>query len=643
MFKTENFQEPEDIFHRAEEFLKEEKPPEQKKKKITFFFAILLLLIISSPLIFLGFNLFSSFLGFGEIQKAIQTQDLTKLKTHSKSLQGSLGRTLKFLEVSNPAFSLFGLEEKVSKSQNFFLFGKSFAESLYQIANIAQEGEKVFKKVLSGEDFSLEESLLNIKFSLEEAYQKTSLSQGLLNEFSGKEFLVGPYILKAKTALPQMRRTLIIAKEVIEIIPEILGIKERKTYLVLFQNNMEIRPSGGFIGSFGLLTLERGRLLDFEIQDVYFADGQLKGHVEPPPKLKEFLGTAGWYLRDSNWDPDFPTSAQRAKWFLDKEIGRTVDGVVGINLTVAQRILESIGEIELPDYQEKINSKNFFERAEYYSEAGFFPGSTGKQDFLGQVGRVLFEKIKTADEKTLFKVTQAFFTSLEEKDMMVFLDEPQVALLLAKFNWDGGIKRAKCEAERAKCLEDYLMVVEANVGVNKSNYFLKRSLEQSIKIGEEGKISERLVINYENQSPSEIFPAGRYKTYLRIYVPEDSLVDSLSIKNLFTNEEVGSGKWEVEEEHQRTVFGFLVEVPVGERRKVEISYTLPETESWEEYILFVQKQSGSQKDNFALSITYPQGWILREIQPPALTGEGLIIYNTTLSSDLIVRADFIKK
>ena len=638
-FEVIEIKEPEDIFHKAEDFFKKGEPPKPKKKNLTFFLAILLILLIFSPLFLFGFNLFYSYLGFGQLQKAIQTRDILKLKTQSKSLESSFGRTLKFLEISNPAFSFFGLEEKIAKPYQFFLFAKNMTGSLYHIAKVGSESEKIFRKVLSGEEFSLEENLLNIRLELDEAFEKTSTGQGELNEFSGKEIFIGPYVLQAKTLLPKVRRGIIVAREVLGVIPEALGTRQRKTYLVLFQNNMEIRPTGGFIGSFGLLTLERGRLLDFEIQDVYFADGQLKGHVDPPQKLKEFLGTAGWYLRDSNWDPDFPTSAQRAKWFLDKEISRKVDGVIGINLTVAQRILESVGEIQLPDYPEKISSKNFFEKAEYFSEAGFFPGSTGKQDFLGQVGRVLFEKIKTADEKTLIKVAQTFFVSLEEKEMTIYLDDPKAASLLAKFNWDGGIKNVKCSAtggSNVKCLTDYLFLVEANVGVNKSNYFLKRSLEQTVKIGEDGKISSKLFINYENQSPSEIFPAGRYKTYLRIYVPEGSNLEGCKIENV-------ECKIDQETEHQRAVFGFLIEVPVRERRRVEISWSLPGLFDEGEYVLLFQKQPGSARDNLSLSISYPGNLVLIETQPPGLTGTGIIIYNTTLSRDQVFRANFAKK
>jgi len=635
MFKTVDFQEPEDLFHRAEKIFQEEKP-KPEKKNFTLLFAILLILLISSPLIFLGINFSLSAFRIKQIQKSVQAFDLVRMRGQAKSLEKSLGRDINFLEVSNSLLGTLGFQEEFSKIQNLLLFGKITSESLYELAEVSLGGEKILKKVLSDEEISLKEDLSEISLGIDKVYEKTSYAQGLLDEFSGKEPLVGPYFLKAAKSLPNFRKNLIIAREVIDIIPQALGTKERKTYLVLFQNNMEIRPTGGFIGSFGLLTFERGRLLDFEIQDVYFADGQLKGHVEPPAKLREFLGTAGWYLRDSNWDPDFPASAERAAWFLDKEIGRTIDGVIGINLTVAQRILESVGEIELPDYPEKISAKNFFERAEYFSEAGFFPGSTGKQNFLGQVGRVLFEKIKNSDEKTSFLIARAFLASLEEKDMTIFLKDPLEASVLAKFNWDGGIKNVKCQISNVKCLTDYLFLVEANVGVNKSNYFLKRSLEQTVKIGQDGKVSERLIINYENQSPSEIFPAGRYKNYLRIYVPKGSTLGECKIDS----EEC---KIDLTEEHQRTVFGFLVEVPVGEKQKVEISYNLPETFAGGEYVSLFQKQSGSARDNLSLSISYPKNLTLMETQPSALTGTGIIIYNTNLSRDLVFRLNFSKK
>jgi len=635
MFKPWDFQEPDDPFHKVEFFWQEEKKVETKKENATFFLALFLLFIILSPLFISLYSLFSVYLDFRRVKEAVETQDFMKIEERSRNFRVSLEKAISGLEIAAPAFRLFGLEEKFTAMENLFYSAKEVNEILYESSLVAKDGERILRKVLSSEEVSFSEEIPAVKSRLDKVFEEVSLLGGRLENFSGQEMLVGSYISQAKNTLPKARQVLSISREVLDILPNFLGEGGRKTYLILFQNNSEIRPTGGFIGSFGILTFENGKLLDFEVHDVYFADGQLKGHVEPPAKLKEFLGQASWYLRDSNWDPDFPASAQRAAWFFEKETGRQVDGVIGINLTVAERILEAIGEIDLPDYREKISSKNFFEKAEYFSEAGFFPGSTGKQDFLGQVSRVIFEKIKSADQKTLLKIGHAFLTSLEEKEVTVFVNNEAVSQVLARLNWDGAIKRVKCEDQSRACQGDYLMIVEANVGVNKSNYFLKRDLVQTIKIGEDGKVAERLTIYYENQSPSEIFPAGRYKTYLRIYVPEGSALEACKIED----EDCG-----IEEttEHGRSVFGFLVEVPVREKRRVEISWRPAFSFEEGEYMLLIQKQPGIKREKFDLSILFPENLLLNSSLPQGLTGRGSVVYNRQLSSDLIFKLNFRK-
>ena len=103
-------------------------------------------------------------------------------------------------------------------------------------------------------------------------------------------------------------------------------------------------------------------------------------------------------MRDSNWDPDFPVSARRAEWFLDKELNRQVDGTIGINLYVIKDLLETTGEIEIADYQETISADNLFHRAEYFSELNYFDGSTQKKDFLSSLINALYFKISSLEE-----------------------------------------------------------------------------------------------------------------------------------------------------------------------------------------------------------------------------------------------------
>ena len=141
-------------------------------------------------------------------------------------------------------------------------------------------------------------------------------------------------------------------------LPYLLGNDKTKTYLILFQNNMELRPTGGFIGSFSLVKFSKGKMVDMPVYDVYTADGQLKGYVEPPTPIRDFLGEANWFLRDSNWDPDFAISAQRAEWFLNKELEIGVDGVVGIDLEIIRSLIKIVGPIKLIDFNQTIDENN---------------------------------------------------------------------------------------------------------------------------------------------------------------------------------------------------------------------------------------------------------------------------------------------
>lgn len=649
MFSNEESLElPEDLFYKAKYlFADQEKKPPQKKKNFTFFIALFLLFFIASPLIIFLFNLADSFLNFRSLKTALEKRDLTILEKEAEGFSKNSSLNLKFYDAAAPLFSFFGGKEAAEKTREFFVLSQNIGETLQTISRISQKGGEIFTKIFNSEEDIKENELTGLAADLDRALMQVSTTQGLLKNFSGQEFFVGSYISKAQNLLPEATETLYIAKDLINFFPALSGQRERKTYLVLFQNNSEIRPTGGFIGSYGLLTFDKGHLLDFEIKDVYFADGQLRGYVEPPSPLKTYLGQDVWYLRDSNWDPDFPTSAQRAEWFFEKETGRKVDGVIALNLTAVQKLIEVLGPIELPDYQEKITKDNFFEKAEYYSEKDFFPGSTGKQDFLGQVGRLLIEKIKNANQPTLILIAQKLMSSLEEKDLMAYFNSSEINLFLTRLNWDGSLKSISCQKGK-NCLEDYLLVVEANLGVNKSNYFLKRSIEQTASLGKDGLVTDTLLITYENKSPEDVFPAGKYKTYLRIFVPQYSQLLHCRVDNLVCSPDQTI-------EHGRGVFGFLVEVPVKEKRRVELVYTLKQKLE-QEYIFYLQKQSGviSDKDTFTFSFNYPENFVIENLQPPKrnsflpfpqnfLTGKGLFVYNTSLLADFYLKADFLKK
>lgn len=400
--------------------------------------------------------------------------------------------------------------------------------------------------------------------------------------------------------LPSLRRSLLATQQLIPALPNLLGADGKKEYLILLQNNSELRPTGGFIGSLGILTVENGRFIDFRVEDVYEVDGQLNGFVQPPAELQKHLGEAQWYLRDVNWSPDFPTVAEQAGWFLDKTIGIKPDGVIAINLSVAQELLKATGPINLVDYNEVITAENLYERAQLHSEVNFFPGSSQKKDFLSAVATALFQKL-TEGGGSVAKFMPAFYHSAQESQILISTKDPLAASVFRALGWDGGVLSPECPQpfSQGVCVVDTVMQVEANVGVNKANQFIQRDIRHVADISDD-RVTHTRTITLQNTSQSNAWPQGAYKAYFRLLVSPRASLSSISIDG----QNVPISEITEQQELGKQVFGALVNVPVRTAAKVEIVYTVPLDAGWSSYALFDQKQSGTGARAGSDSVTH---------------------------------------
>ncbi len=452
-------------------------------------------------------------------------------------------------------------------------------------------------------------------------------------------------LLNEKTnQLTKINTEINLMTTVTDILPEMLGADGKKReYMVLFQNESELRATGGFVGSYGMLSFQNGKLLNFEVKDVYDADGQLKGHVEPPAEIKNYLGEAGWFMRDANWNPDFATSANDIQWFLDKELGKSVDGVLGINLATAKSIVAVIGEISVPDFKEKINKDNLYEQAEYYSETQFFPGSNQKASFLGSLGKQLVEEIRNLDNKKQLLLAESIIDLLESNEIQLAFNNTKVQTTVKSLGWDGSLFNGKCAKEN--CMTDYLYLVESNLGVNKANYFLYRNIEQTVDIGKQ-KVNRMVKINYENTAKNSNWPGGDYKNYLRIYLPNDISLSQVAIydTNNITNKKVYSNEeLKVQQFMGKTEVGFLITVPVLSKKTVEISYTSQNnlTDNFS-YVNYIQKQSGFGDTGIVSLVSYPDGWQPLSVEPQASVVSGKLLFNQKLDKDIKIGVELGK-
>ncbi|MBU1000543.1 DUF4012 domain-containing protein [Patescibacteria group bacterium] len=414
------------------------------------------------------------------------------------------------------------------------------------------------------------------------------------------------------------------------LLPKMVALDGSKTYLVLLQNNMELRPGGGFIGSFAEVSFEGGKLRSLNVNDVYAIDGLLSIHVEPPKEIKEDLGQKDWFLRDSNWEPDFPTSARQAEWFYTKETGKRVEGVIALDVSAINELLDVVGPLDLPDYSEKITADNLFERAIVHSELSFFPGSQAKKSFITALTNQLFNKIFFLPQNDWPGIISSLSKSLDEKHISIYLNDTKLFSYLAAQKWIHDLPRQSTQNQD----QDFLSVVEANLGANKVNYYLDKYYNLETVVGKEGEIQHRLRINYINRSPSDVFPGGKYKNRLRIYLPFGSKISRVLWGEGDITKDVTSFV-----DYGRSGYSMLLELFPKEQKTLVLDYLVPIELEFKDgkanYRLDVIKQAGTLEDPFTWTVTYPISYKLVSEQIKKIGPQ-----EHTISTDLSVDRSF---
>lgn len=399
------------------------------------------------------------------------------------------------------------------------------------------------------------------------------------------------------------------------------GFDKRKTYMLSLQNSNELRPTGGFIGSVALMTVSGGLLNDFAVQDVYALDGQLKGHVDPPVPIKELLDQEHWYLRDSNWDPDFRVSGERAAWFYEKESAGIIDGVIGVSTPFLTQLLEVTGPLDLPDYNDRITKDNFFGKSLYYTKADFFPGSTQKKDFLSSLTMAIIAKIASGGAKDMVGLSRALGNSLDQGDIQLWFSDSLPQALAEQAGWAGRINAAlPCEPT---CTVEQVRFVESNMSVNKVNAYIQRTMNIHTDISEEGEIDTTVEIFYTNASADDasLSGGGVYRTYLRAYLPTDALVLSVALDGSEISPKPAKQKGpsilpyrdpDIVEGHVMNL-GVAFDVPPSNvQRKITLTYRRGKPfvfhENEGEFVLQVRKQPGVMQTMLDVGIGYPASW-----------------------------------
>jgi hypothetical protein len=435
----------------------------------------------------------------------------------------------------------------------------------------------------------------------------------------------------------------------LDLVPGLLGAQGLRRYLVLAQNNDELRATGGYISGIGVIEVQEGKVTRVSYQDSYTVENYAKPHPWPPRPLIDYMGAEMWVLRDANWSPDFPTTARTIEQLYELNQGTRVDGVIAINLPSVQRLVAALGPLDIPAFGERVDGANVLPRIEF-----FFLSSAGgdyddwwrhRKDFMTALVQAMIARLNgQGGAINVSAVGQALWESLAKKDILIYLNDSQGAAILHELRWDGALP----ETHRA---QDVVGVVDSNVGFSKADRKIAQWFDYRVELkpGEDAVASLR--IRYENQNPPSSEPCVRkfeyqatyaelqntcYWDYVRLYVPAGS-------RPIGATENI-SATLEMPEQGYTVMSGYFV-LPRGQAREIRFDYRIPLTvrsDTPGDYSLTWIKQPGGHPAPVRVSLILPTSLRLQDAVPePVARHESVLTFDLPTDRDTTISVRLI--
>jgi len=427
-----------------------------------------------------------------------------------------------------------------------------------------------------------------------------------LNQISNSIFTLPlkSKINNIKTNLLQAQNLLSKAVPMSQLIPGLMGYPEKSSFLVLLQNSDELRPTGGFLGTYGILEAESGEILRYDTHDIYHMDMPVKDKidVEPPAVLKKYLGVEKWYMRDANWSPHWPIAAGKIEWFYNEEnkllpkkdqindFSGDFYGVIGITPEFVTDLLAVTGPVYIED--EEYNSINFTDLLEYRVEKGYAQlgvPSWHRKEVIGDIVEELKLILLNKGFADLKEVINVIGVNLEQKNIIAYFHDEGMQSIVKQQGWGGHLRETS---------GDYLMVIDANMAALKTDAVVNRSINYKVDQDINGLFAD-LRVSYANNGQFD-WRTTRYRTFTRVYVPLNS--------RLIEASGYSEGEAAVHNELGKTVFSAFISVEPGEIGVLHFYYKLPEDINSlikkGEYRLLTQKQPGNTVESLEVDLSF---------------------------------------
>jgi hypothetical protein len=410
---------------------------------------------------------------------------------------------------------------------------------------------------------------------------------------AGKE--IRENITSLKSTVAGAAESLSQFQPIIKLLPDLLGNPDPKKYLIMFQNDAELRPTGGFLTAYATMTITKGKIEPGISEDIYTLDAGFKKKVPAPDPIKKYLPLVyNWNLRDMNLSPDFKDSMDTFTGYMkESSVAPEFDALIAIDTEVPVRILKVLGPIGVPGYGGKFSAdtdprcdcpqviyelENIITRPTYEIREG-------RKSILGPLMNSMLANMMGSPKAKWAEFFNIFTESIKEKHLlMYFKDEARQSAV-----------EALGAAGRINDYEgDYLHINDTNFAGAKSNMFVTQELDQVVSVNNDGSVTKKLTMTYKNPRPGDncnleaglLCLNGLLRDWQRIYVPKGSVLkDARGYElDMTTTEDLG-----------KTVFeGFFTLSPQSVK-KLEVEYTVPAgTITSDDYKLLIQKQPGTK-------------------------------------------------
>ncbi len=418
-------------------------------------------------------------------------------------------------------------------------------------------------------------------------------------EFRGR--LVRSQIVEAKNIVTGVDEILTQARPLVKHMPALLGSKGEAKYMILFQNDKELRPTGGFITAYAVFRIEKGKIALDAADDIYKLDDTVGKKVAPPDPIAKYLNVFSWRLRDSNFSPDFYNSMKAFEdIYASSSQKKKLDGILAVDTHLLVRMMDVLGPIKV--YDTEFNTKIVPQCNcpmvvyELLKQAGTPRGYwvDNRKDMIGQLLSAMMKKALATPKQVYAPLFQAAIEEATQKHLLIYLHNEDAEKGIEVLNFAGRIKTNPGG--------DYLHINDANLGGAKSNLYVTQAVTDKVMIHDGGADVE-LTIDYKFPHGADncslerkegLCLAGIYRDYLRVYLPLGASVKEVKgFENKSTTfEDLG----------HTVVDGFFTVVPQG-LAQIKIKYTVKgDFKKNGEYKLMIQKQPGTVGNLYKLSV-----------------------------------------